>query len=573
LKLCVLVFLAALLMFSFAVFSQIVLAAPFLWQDNFRYSSLSDFQAAGWTADNNGAGVSFNAQGVVLDGSKGDSVIRYLNHFPSGLTDWKVQDVSMWLGAAHSGPSVGVVTDKHSYLFGADGYYNKFAFYRDGAKITSFGTYTEQKNVWVTFMMVKQGNTISMFFNGKLEKSFTEFDASISQAVDVDQVSPWKGNQEYASYQFGDLEATFSSAAPASSASSGFPVVPVVVGGGIAAVVVVGLAVYFVFGGAGAGATAGGVAGGGSAGGATGGGGGIHIHNQTGDLGLQQLAVVNGQLQDLQGNVLGTIVPNETNPYIDPYANPYEMPIDTYNAPIDSSFYNQYYETNGQLYDGYGNFVGPLVPNESNPYIDPYSGQYDVPTESYVDQYFDINGEIYDSQGCLVGNAIENDAINAQQQALSQAQAQAEALSQLQAQQQGQQQSIGQPQFQIVDGQLIDYQGNIIGNLVPNETNPYVDPIYSNAYGASIESQPNQYFDINGQIYDSQGYAVGNIAPSDTNAYTGSYDDNYAIPASNYDASTAPENQYFEINDQIYDSQGNIVGDTAPVGTNVNSPP
>ena len=121
-------------------------------RDDMNYSSFNQFQAAGWSSEHQ-AGVSFNGSSVILDGTQADTAIHYSNRFPSGIYDWKVEDRSRWTMGSHSGNSVAALTDKHSYLFSADGWYNVFAFYRDSQKILTFGNYQEKANEWITLRM------------------------------------------------------------------------------------------------------------------------------------------------------------------------------------------------------------------------------------------------------------------------------------------------------------------------------------------------------------------------------------------------------------------------------------
>ena len=123
------------------------------------------------------------------------------NKFPSGIYDWKVEARSRWTMGSHSGNNVGVVTEKHSYLFSADGWYSVFAFYRDGQKILTFGNYQEKSNEWITLRMEKNGNQINMYFNDQLENSYSETDATPSQLIGLDSVAPWHGGAEYDYFQ------------------------------------------------------------------------------------------------------------------------------------------------------------------------------------------------------------------------------------------------------------------------------------------------------------------------------------------------------------------------------------
>jgi outer membrane protein assembly factor BamB len=190
--------LAVLLVLSFVAAFALVRGQSqnSIWREDFSYSSFDQMQAAGWTSVHS-SGVSFSGSGVILDGTQADTSIQYSNRFAAGISDWKVESRSKWTIGSHSGNNVGATTEKHSYLFAADGWYNVFAFYYDGQKILTFGNYQEKSNEWITLRMEKQGNRINMYFNDQLENSYTETDTTPSELVGVNSVSPWAGGAEY----------------------------------------------------------------------------------------------------------------------------------------------------------------------------------------------------------------------------------------------------------------------------------------------------------------------------------------------------------------------------------------
>jgi outer membrane protein assembly factor BamB len=171
-----------------------------IWRDDMTYSSFDQMQAAGWTSGNP-AGVKFGVSGVILDGTVDDTSIHYSDRFPLGVYDWKVESKSRWTLGSHSGNNVGTITENHSYLFGADGWYSCFAFYRDGQKILTFGNYQEKNNEWITLRMEKHANQIDMYFNDQLQNSYNETDTTPSQLVGFNSVSPWQGGAEYDYFQ------------------------------------------------------------------------------------------------------------------------------------------------------------------------------------------------------------------------------------------------------------------------------------------------------------------------------------------------------------------------------------
>lgn len=182
------------------VFSSLTIASaqnvPSFWRDDMNYTSFSQFQAAGWSSEHP-SGVSFSGSGVILDGSQADTWIHYLNNFPSNIYDWKVESKSRWINGSHSGNNVCAATEKHSYIFSADGWYSYFAFYRDGQKILTFNNYQEKSNEWITLRMERHGDQIDMYFNNQLENSYTETDITPSQLTGVVLGAPWIGVAEY----------------------------------------------------------------------------------------------------------------------------------------------------------------------------------------------------------------------------------------------------------------------------------------------------------------------------------------------------------------------------------------
>ena len=87
-----------------------------VWREEMNYQSLAQLQAGGWTVTHED-GVSFSGSAIVLDGTSQDTAIHYSQHFPSGISDWKVEDKSRWTLGSHCGNLVTAITDKHSYSF------------------------------------------------------------------------------------------------------------------------------------------------------------------------------------------------------------------------------------------------------------------------------------------------------------------------------------------------------------------------------------------------------------------------------------------------------------------------
>ncbi len=237
-----------------------------IWRDEMNYQSSDELQVAGWTITHR-AGVSFSGSGIILDGTQEDTAIHYSRHFPSGISNWKIEDKSRWTLGSHCGNIVTAITDKHSYSFQADGWYSTYVFYRDGQK-TTFGNYQENQNEWFILSIEKQGNQINMYYNGELKSTYTETDASSSNLIGVDAVSPWRGGSEYDYFQVWSTGSNVLT--PQTSLWSN----PIVLGGiiGAVGVGVGGVLYFFVLGGSGGGSA-------GGAGGSIAGGGGSIIQD------------------------------------------------------------------------------------------------------------------------------------------------------------------------------------------------------------------------------------------------------------------------------------------------------
>ncbi len=293
-----------------------------IWRDDMEYQSLDQLQTGGWTVTHQ-SGVSFSGTSTILDGTIQDTAIHYSQHFSSEISNWKVEDKSRWTMGSHCGNSVTAVTDKHSYTFMADGWYGNYVFYRDGQK-TTFGSFQESKNTWFTLAIEKQGNQITMYYNGEIKSTYTETDASASQLVGVDAVSPWKGGSEYDYFEVWQIGDTSTQETQQSLLSN-----PIVIGGIVGAVGVgVGGVLYFFVFGSGGGAAGSAGASGASSGGSGGGGGtgsggeenpmlhpaggGTLVHPSSTDPSTLQSSVPS-TLQSTQASTLNEVAMNDTS--------------------------------------------------------------------------------------------------------------------------------------------------------------------------------------------------------------------------------------------------------------------
>jgi hypothetical protein len=267
-----------LFVLSFAVLAS-AQTGTIVWSDKMNYQSLAQMQAAGWTTSNP-SGVNFTSTGVVVDDYSGDTSITYSGSgFPSGLSNWQVEDQSRWVSGPHCGNSVGASTAQSSFEFAADGWYSQFILYVDGSIVwrSNTGTFSESQNTLFTLTMIKSGDKLECYYNGQLKYTYSTQDSS--QLTSVSTVSPWEGGSEYDYFQISSLAGSSSSA---SGSILSNPVAVGGIGGGVAVGVGagVGLAIHFgVIGGgaagsASAGSSAAATGAAGSASGSSGSGGG-----------------------------------------------------------------------------------------------------------------------------------------------------------------------------------------------------------------------------------------------------------------------------------------------------------
>jgi hypothetical protein len=173
-----------------------VKAESYEWKDDFNYVSLNEMEIAGWVVGNRD--YTDVKDGYVIldnDGSVG-SYLRYRN-FPYGIYDWKAESNGMWIGRSYGSLHIIVETERHTYSWWGDGYYPEFVFSRDEAKVFRFSGYQPKLNEWFTFTLEKRGNTLYMYLNGKLMKTYVEPDESPSAVKGVGVNSAWIGKTKY----------------------------------------------------------------------------------------------------------------------------------------------------------------------------------------------------------------------------------------------------------------------------------------------------------------------------------------------------------------------------------------
>jgi hypothetical protein len=168
------------------------------WRDDFNYITKEEMKAAGWLLDNEWK-INVDSGVVTLDndGSEG-SAVRFLDHFPAGTSDFKVETRSRWVGRSygHNG-NFYVYTQRHSYCWYGDGALAYYGFVRDGVKVLTFGNYAPTLNAWTVFTLEKIGNTFYMYQDGQLTNTYTETDSSPDAITGVHISCGWISTMEY----------------------------------------------------------------------------------------------------------------------------------------------------------------------------------------------------------------------------------------------------------------------------------------------------------------------------------------------------------------------------------------
>jgi archaellin len=179
------------------IFEYIRRAPPtFPWRDDFNYNTLNEMKSAGWTLSNEFL-ISVVGGAVPLDndGSVG-SEVTYMN-FPSGIYDWRAETSGMWIGRSYGSIHLSIVTERHHYRWGGDGYYPEFVLYRDESKVLRFAGYTPQLNTWAKFAIEKRGNTIYLYYNDELKNTYIEPDDTPSALISTILWSGWIATVKY----------------------------------------------------------------------------------------------------------------------------------------------------------------------------------------------------------------------------------------------------------------------------------------------------------------------------------------------------------------------------------------
>jgi len=170
------------------------------WKDDFNYNTRNEMKAAGWRIDETSPGWMTLGSSVARfdnDGSSGSSAY-FLDHFPVGINDFSVEAKSRWVGrSVGDNGNVYVITERHSYAWAGDGYYPDYMFVRDGVVVMRFAGYTPTLNQWTIFRLEKIGNTIYLYQDNQLEKTYIETDAAPDEITGVGIGAGWASTMEY----------------------------------------------------------------------------------------------------------------------------------------------------------------------------------------------------------------------------------------------------------------------------------------------------------------------------------------------------------------------------------------
>ena len=168
------------------------------WMNSFDYKDLDEMRLDGWTLSRPASTTLVPFGGVILDGSGGATEISYIDDIPDGIFDWEFGVWGMWLGGTgHSGLNVKIVTEKHTYIWAADGASSQYVFYRDGLKTLVLEGYTENPNESISLIIEKFGNTMIMACNVNVTETFEEPDNQPSRVTGVYLSSPSGSRTQY----------------------------------------------------------------------------------------------------------------------------------------------------------------------------------------------------------------------------------------------------------------------------------------------------------------------------------------------------------------------------------------
>jgi hypothetical protein len=167
------------------------------WIDHFDYSSTQEAVASGWSVlvpDE----TTFISSNVVLSGIGLDNSMAFSN-ISSGIIDWRAETKGKWTSGGGGTIGVALSTDRQSYDFWIDGYYNNYIFSVGSSKVIQIPTAPLQLEQWHVMTMVKIGNNISCYDNSQYVTSYFD-NGTIGEVRSVINVAPWQGTTDYDYY-------------------------------------------------------------------------------------------------------------------------------------------------------------------------------------------------------------------------------------------------------------------------------------------------------------------------------------------------------------------------------------
>lgn len=182
-------------------------SSPWGFRDDFNYATISQLQAAGWTTESIAPASYYSIANSTLtelnDGQVGAGA-GYSN-IPANVSDWSVSTRIEWIGASGSvsgyvgSLQVAVGTAGHTYVWMADGYYNRFAIGMDGHGAVSFPGYVKQLNVWHVLQLDMIHGTLYGYFDGLYVGSYTEPDTTPgnTQLTSIQALASWETNNNF----------------------------------------------------------------------------------------------------------------------------------------------------------------------------------------------------------------------------------------------------------------------------------------------------------------------------------------------------------------------------------------
>ena len=170
------------------------------FRDDFNYSSLNDFFAAGWAAVPPTSQYNVSNGQLIVTGNgqyptTGLETAVNWTRVPVGVNDWSVTLTGKWVGSAGRGYggdfwlNVATVGHQYTWIAPSQSWY-EFLLVRDGCPFCgpivfqSSGS-QPQLNVWHTLRLDMAMGKLSMYFDGKLKGTYVEPDQSTTALTSI----------------------------------------------------------------------------------------------------------------------------------------------------------------------------------------------------------------------------------------------------------------------------------------------------------------------------------------------------------------------------------------------------